>query len=88
MWNSKTMSTLLTVVLSLSLCFVLMAGCEERKVTTQTEVHDKLLGGKEVKEKQVIQQGDKVQVREKETDIDHHGNIEEQKTTVQGDKLK
>lgn len=85
--------TLITALASVMLCLALMAGCEkkdtaeETNVTRQTEVNDRLLGGKEVKETEVKQQGDKVQVKEKETEIDRHGNVEEKETTIKGDKI-
>jgi len=82
------MHTLIIAVFSAALIVILTGGCEDKKVSTQTEVHDKLLGGKEVKEKQVIEKGDKVQIREKETDIDRHGNVEEREEKVQGSDIK
>lgn len=82
------MHTLMTVVFSAAMIVVLTGGCKDREVTTQTEVQDKLLGGKEVKETEVIEEDGKVQVREKETEIDRHGNVEEREEKVTGDKIK
>ena len=79
------MRTLLTAALSVALCSGLMAGCEDREVHKETEVHDKPLGGTQVKEKTVTQQGDKVKVEEKKTDIDRHGNVTKEKKTTQGE---
>jgi hypothetical protein len=62
-------------------------GCEERKTTTQTEVKDKLFGGKEVETTEVIEQGDKVQVRETETDINDDGEVTKKEIEIKGDSL-
>jgi len=75
---------LLTSLLSVALCAGLLAGCEDRQVHKETEVHDKPLGGTQVKEKTVTQQGDKVKVEEKKTDIDRHGNVTKEKKTTEG----
>ncbi len=58
------------------------------KTTTQTEVKDRLLGGKKVKETEVKQQGDKTQVKETRTKQKSDGTIEKRKTTVKGDDIK
>jgi len=63
------------------------AGCEERRTTTQTEVKDKLFGGQEVKQTEVIEQGDKVQVRETETDINDDGEVTKKEIEIKGDSL-
>jgi len=58
------------------------------KTTTQTEVKDKLLGGKEVKETEVTEQGDKTQVRKTKTQLKPDGTLEKKETTVKGDDIK
>ena len=58
------------------------------KTTTQTEVKDRLLGGKKVKETEVTEQGDKTQVKETETELKPDGTLEERETTVKGDDIK
>jgi hypothetical protein len=63
-------------------------GCEERKTTTETEVRDKLLGGTEVKETTVIEQGDKTQVTETKTELKSDGTLEKRETTVKGDDIE
>jgi hypothetical protein len=79
------MRGLLSGALGLALCAVLMAGCEDK--VTETQVRDKPLGGTEVKQKTVTQDGDKVKVEEKKTDIDRHGNVtEEKKKTTESEK--
>jgi hypothetical protein len=72
----------------LTVCFLGGALCEEQKTTTQTEVKDRLLGGKEVKETQVTEQGDKTQVKETKTKLNADGTLEKKETTVKGDPLK
>lgn len=74
----------------LLLCGILAAallGCERRKTTTDVEVKDRLLGGKKVEETQVIEQGDKVQIREIETKTDSDGDVEEREVEVKGDPI-
>lgn len=61
---------------------------EPTRTTRDVEVDDKLLGGKEIKETEVIQQGDRTQVRERETDIDDEGRVEEQKVEIKGDTVE
>ncbi len=68
-------------------CLGGMVGCES-KTTTQTEVKDKFLGGTEVKETTVIEQGDKTQVKETKTTINPDGTLEKKETTVKGDDIK
>lgn len=81
MWTEKLLAGLSLVAM------LALAGCEETKVTEQTQVKDKLLGGKEVTKTQVIEQGDKTQVRETETEINNDGQVTEKKTEVKGDKI-
>ena len=78
------MRRLLTAVFSVVLCAGLMTGCEDRTVHKESEVHDKPFGGTQVKEKTVTEQGDKVKVEEKKTDIDRHGNVTKEKKTTEG----
>ena len=63
-------------------------GPVRKKTTTQTEVKDRLLGGKEVKQTQVTEQGDKTQVKETKTKLNADGTLEKRETTVKGDDLK
>ena len=62
--------------------------CDENKTTTQTEVKDRLLGGKEVKQTEVTEQGDKTQVKETKTKLNADGTLEKRETTVKGDDIK
>ena len=72
----------------------LMVGCVgwlagfDRKTTTQTEVKDRLLGGKEVKQTEVTEQGDKTQVKETKTKTNSDGTLDKRETTVKGDDIK
>ena len=66
--------------------FLSGALCE--KTTTKTEVKDRLLGGTEVKETQVTEQGDKTQVKETKTKLKADGTLEKRETTVKGDDIK
>ena len=68
-------------------CVGWLAGCD-RKTTTQTEVKDRLLGGKEVKQTEVTEQGDKTQVKETKTKLNTDGTLEGKETTVKGDDIK
>jgi uncharacterized lipoprotein YehR (DUF1307 family) len=68
-------------------CVVGLAGCES-KTTTQTEVKDRLLGGKEVKTTEVTEQGDKTQVKETKTKLNSDGTLEKRETSVKGDNIK
>ena len=61
---------------------------KEQKSTTQTEVKDRLLGGKEVKQTEVIEQGDKTQVTKTKTKLNADGTLETKDTTVRGDDIK
>lgn len=70
-----------------ALCWAGSVGCENSKTTSQTEVHDKLTGGTQVKETEVKEQGDKTQVTETKTDLKSDGTLEKKETTVKGDKL-
>lgn len=58
---------------------------KEPATTTDVEVHDKLGGGKEIEKKEVIDKGDRVEVRETETEVDEEGRVTEQETKVTGD---
>jgi len=58
------------------------------KTTTQTEVKDRLLGGKKVKETEVTEKGDKTQVKETKTELKPDGTLEKRETTVKGDEIK
>ena len=58
------------------------------KITTQTEVKDSLLGGKKVKQTEVTEQGDKLQVKETKTKVKSDGTLEKRTTTVKGDEIK
>ena len=60
----------------------------EQKTTTQTEVKDRLLGGKEVKQTEVIEQGDKTQVTKTKTKLNADGTLQTKETTVRGDDIK
>ena len=62
--------------------------CDENKTTTKTEVNDRLLGGKEVKQTEVTEQGDKTQVKETKTKLNSDGTLEKRETTVKGDDIK
>jgi len=72
-----------TIGLMVSGCVVGLAGCKT-KTTTQTEVKDRLLGGKEVKQTEVTEQGDKTQVKETKTKLNTDGTLEERENTVKG----
>jgi len=67
---AKFIRKILTVLAVLVIAFV-SSGC---KTTKTTEVHDKFLGGTEVKEKNVTEVGDKATVTEKKTEYDANGN--------------
>lgn len=58
------------------------------KTTTETEVKDRLFGGKEVKQTEVTEQGDKTQVKETKTKVKSDGTLEERETMVKGDEIK
>ena len=66
----------------------LLGGALCEKTTTKTEVKGRLLGGSEVKETQVTEQGDKTQVTETKTKLNADGTLEERETTVKGDDIK
>ena len=72
----------------MAVCFLGGALCDEKKTTTQTEVKDRLLGGKEVKQTEVTEQGDKTQVKETKTKLNTDGTLEKRETTVKGDDIK
>ena len=61
---------------------------EEQKTTTQTEVKDRLLGGKQVKQTEVTEQGDKTQVKHTKTELRPDGTLKKRETIVKGDDLK
>jgi len=63
-------------------------GCEKKEVANKTEVKDKIFGGTEVKKTEVTTQGDKVQVKETETDVNKEGTKVETKVTTKGDEIK
>jgi hypothetical protein len=71
----------------MAVCFLGGALCD-KKTTTQTEVKDRLLGGTEVKQTQVTEQGDKTQVKETKTKVKADGTLEKRETTVKGDDIK
>ena len=73
---AKFIRKILTVLAVLVIAFV-SSGC---KTTKTTEVHDKFLGGTEVKEKTVTELGDKATVTEKKTDYNAKG--EKEKTEI------
>ena len=62
--------------------------CEQKKTTTETEVNDRLLGGKEVKKTEVTEQGDKTQVKETKTKTNADGTLDKKETTIKGDPIK
>jgi Tfp pilus tip-associated adhesin PilY1 len=59
-----------------------------QKTTTQTEVQDRLLGGKKVKQTEVTEQGDKTQVKETKTELNPDGTLKKRVTIVKGDDIK
>ena len=59
----------------------------EQKTTTQTEVKNRLLGGTEVKQTEVIEQGDKTQVKQTKTELKPDGTLKKRETVVQGDDI-
>jgi hypothetical protein len=81
-WCCKGVILALMVV-----CVGGLAGCD-KKTTTQTEVKDRLLGGKEVKQTEVTEQGAKTQVKETKTKLNTDGTLEKKETTVNGDDIK
>lgn len=58
------------------------------KTTTKTEVKDRLLGGKEVKQTEVTDQGDKTQVKDTKTTLNPDGTLQKRETTVKGDHIE
>jgi hypothetical protein len=80
------MRRLLIAVFSVVLCAGMMAGCKDQEVHKETEVHDKPFGGTQVKEKTVTEEGDKIKVEEKTTDIDRHGNVTKEKKSTEGER--
>lgn len=58
------------------------------KITTKTEVKDRLFGGQKVKKTEVTEQGDKTQVKETKTKVKSDGTLEKRVTTVKGDHIK
>jgi len=77
------------VILALMAVFFLGGAlCEGQKTTTKTEVKDRLFGGKEVKQTEVTEQGDKTQVKETKTKLNADGTLEKRETTVKGDDIK
>lgn len=58
----------------------------DAKVTTQTEVKDKLLGGKEIKKTTIVENGDRTSIKEEKTELNADGSkrkssVEEKSTT-------
>jgi uncharacterized lipoprotein YehR (DUF1307 family) len=84
---SKWLGTKVTIALMALGCVSCLVGCD-RKTTTQTEVNDRLLGGTEVKQTEVTEQGDKTQVTETKTKLNADGTLEKRETTVKGDEIK
>jgi hypothetical protein len=68
-------------------CVNWLAGCDT-KTTSQTEVKDRLLRGKEVKQTEVTEQGDKTQVKKTKIKLNADGTLEKKETTVKGDDIK
>lgn len=58
------------------------------KITTQTEVKDRLFGGTDVKKTEVTEKDDKLQVKETQTTVSSDGTLEKRVTTVKGDDIK
>lgn len=77
---------LLALLLS-GLFALALFGCEKKDTSTQVEVKDKLLGGKEIKKTEVTRKGDRVQVKEKKTETNDSGTVTKEKTKVEGDDL-
>ena len=87
--QSLSLNTFKKALLTLMVVCVggLGMNCEQRKTTTKTEVNDRLLGGKEVKQTEVTEQGDKTQVKETKTKTNSDGTLDEKETTIKGDKI-
>ena len=58
------------------------------KITTQTNVKDRLFGGEEVKQTEVTERGDETQVKETKTKVNSDGTLEKRETTVKGDDIR
>ena len=85
--NIKRLLTILTT----ALLALGLAACKEKATVTHsdTEVKEKPFSDdKQVTQTDVIEKDGKIQVREKKTEIDDDGGIEEQKTTIKGDKIE
>ncbi len=78
---TKFLSKILVV---LAVAVVAVGSCGCKKTTKTTEVHDKLFGGTEVKEKTVEESDNKATVTEKKTEYDANGNKIETKTKTTG----
>ncbi len=86
----KSLRLLSVTLLTIGLAFSLTA-CEDKppaRTTTDVEVKDRLLGGKEVEKTEVIEQGDKTQIRETETKLDDDGKVEKKEVEVKGDRIE
>jgi uncharacterized lipoprotein YehR (DUF1307 family) len=77
---AKLLNKIVAILAVVMIAFA-FGGC---KTTKTTEVHDKFLGGTEVKEKTVTETGDKATVTEKKTEYDAKGNKTETKTKTTG----
>ncbi len=58
-----------------------------KKESSRTEVRDKFFGGKEVKKTTVVQEDDKVQLKEKKMHIRPDGSVSKTEKSVQGDDI-
>ncbi len=59
-----------------------------KKITTKTEVKNKLFGGTEVKQKEVTERGDRTRVKETKTSVKPDGTLGKRETTVKVDKTR
>ncbi len=90
------MKTLMSRILT-AMCAVTLStgflGCDSKSSTEtkdnvthkETEVNDKLFGGTEVKEKEVIEKDGKAVIKETKTDYNDKGNVTEKEVTIKGD---
>lgn len=72
------------ILMVLAVAVIAAGSCGCKKTTKTTEVHDKFLGGTEVKEKTVEESDNKATVTEKKTEYDANGNKVEVKTKTTG----
>ena len=84
---AKWLGTKVMLTLMVLGCVGALVGCD-RKTTTETEVKDRVLGGTEVKQTEVTEQGDKTQVKETNTKVKADGTLKKRTTTVKGDDIK